>query len=239
MIQTKKCIKCGATKELNDKNFVQKGGGRYRTECRLCKNAYNRARHFAKYGNRRIARAELREADPKICSRCGNEKPLDEFNWQDKKKTCHKSYCKVCQSDHAKNYYAGEGKDVQGAYKEKNKEKYDELSVKFRKEYKKNGKREKYNRKHILKQYNLTQEDYERLLEGQNGQCAICGKKKPGGNRKHFSVDHCHKTGKVRGLLCYSCNISLGLMGDNPETVQSAYDYLTKHLTQPKVTKSK
>lgn len=65
-------------------------------------------------------------------------------------------------------------------------------------------------RKHWLrKAYGLTPEQYDDMLRAQGGVCAIC-KKPPKGNRLH--VDHCHETGRIRGLLCVSCNSKLEWM---------------------------
>ena len=76
--------------------------------------------------------------------------------------------------------------------------------------------------------YGITQEDYERLLKSQKGRCAICGTE-DGASAKGsstFSIDHCHDTGKVRGLLCNTCNRGLGLFKDNPSFLESAIQYL-------------
>jgi hypothetical protein len=70
---------------------------------------------------------------------------------------------------------------------------------------------------HLLKRYGLTPEAYDSLLESQGGGCAICGSTiaDSRGNRPH--VDHCHDTGKVRGILCGRCNMGLGHFGDDIE----------------------
>jgi len=62
------------------------------------------------------------------------------------------------------------------------------------------------------KKYGITVADYDRMFLEQGGKCKICGVDKPGKNTrtKYFHVDHCHKTGRVRGLLCISCNVLLG-----------------------------
>jgi hypothetical protein len=83
--------------------------------------------------------------------------------------------------------------------------------------------------------FKLSKEEYKKLLEYQNNVCAIC--KNPeyiiNGriNRvpKRLSIDHCHKTGKIRGLLCHRCNVSLGSMNDSVETLQAAIDYLNNN----------
>lgn len=68
-------------------------------------------------------------------------------------------------------------------------------------------------------------EEYERLLEEQNGKCAICGLEP--GERRHC-VDHCHVTGVIRGVICNACNMGLGYFRDNPEFLEAAAVYLRK-----------
>lgn len=67
------------------------------------------------------------------------------------------------------------------------------------------------------------------MLEGQNHVCAICSRPETRGKTKYLSVDHCHTTGKVRGLLCAKCNTVLGYMNDNPDYLTKAMEYLKKH----------
>ena len=70
--------------------------------------------------------------------------------------------------------------------------------------------------------FGITLEDFNRKKKFQRGRCAICTKK-PKGN---LCVDHSHKTGKVRGLLCHQCNHALGLLYENKESIQRAARYL-------------
>ncbi len=79
-------------------------------------------------------------------------------------------------------------------------------------------------RKHILKGYGLTPEQYHALAEAQDHRCAICGTTEPGG--RSWTVDHDHQTGKVRGLLCRKCNTGLGLLGDNVKRIEAVMRYL-------------
>jgi Recombination endonuclease VII len=65
--------------------------------------------------------------------------------------------------------------------------------------------------KKLRSSYGLTVEQYQEMVRQQNGVCAICGRPPKGGKKtKRLSVDHCHKTGRIRGLLCTRCNIALG-----------------------------
>jgi hypothetical protein len=75
--------------------------------------------------------------------------------------------------------------------------------------------------------YALTIEGYNILFVVQNGCCAICGDHQNNMKRK-LSVDHNHITGEVRGLLCHKCNVAIGLMKDNVDTLANAIKYLLK-----------
>lgn len=73
------------------------------------------------------------------------------------------------------------------------------------------------------KDFGITIEDYDKMFKKQKGLCAICGLPE---NKIRLSVDHCHDTGEVRGLLCGSCNRGLGLFRDNCELLKKAINYL-------------
>ena len=75
------------------------------------------------------------------------------------------------------------------------------------------------------REYGVSREDYDSMLLEQNNKCAIC-KDTIG---YEAAVDHDHKTGKVRGLLCGKCNSGIGLLKDNPEILRSAAKYLDQH----------
>ena len=66
---------------------------------------------------------------------------------------------------------------------------------------------------------------YEKLFESQNGKCAICGKES---GKKHFSIDHNHVSGVVRGLLCTACNLGLSYFNEDISVLKSAISYLKK-----------
>lgn len=79
--------------------------------------------------------------------------------------------------------------------------------------------------------YGITPEDYDQMLKKQRGKCAICGLPDPGQKGKKFlCIDHDHKTGKVRGLLCHRCNRGLGLLFDSIKAVEKAVKYLKGEL---------
>lgn len=89
--------------------------------------------------------------------------------------------------------------------------------------------RDKYRKEHLMSRYGLTLEQYDSMFDVQKGTCAICGLPEKAllyGLVKRLAVDHCHKTGKVRGLLCNSCNALLAKIGDSKEWLINAGKYL-------------
>lgn len=80
--------------------------------------------------------------------------------------------------------------------------------------------------KMVSRVYGLLPGEYERLYRIQGGKCAILHCPARGTGRKRLAVDHCHTTGRVRGLLCSTHNRLLGAMGDNPTVFRSMAEYL-------------
>jgi len=78
----------------------------------------------------------------------------------------------------------------------------------------------------VLKRYGLTPPDYAAMLKQQSGRCAIC--EEPERANRRLSVDHCHANGQVRGLLCRDCNVGIGALGDDPDVLRRAAEYLEK-----------
>lgn len=86
--------------------------------------------------------------------------------------------------------------------------------------------REKFRKKHLWDRYKMTLSDFKKLFNKQDKKCAICLKKL---KRNKTHVDHDHATGKVRGILCKSCNFGLGYFLDNTNILHSAMEYLEKY----------
>ena len=82
-------------------------------------------------------------------------------------------------------------------------------------------------RHHLKKFYGVTPDDYERMLEMQNGRCAICRSPADTSFHKRLCIDHNHETGAVRGLLCSKCNSAIGLLNDSPELMYKAAEYVS------------
>lgn len=139
------------------------------------------------------------------CSCCGIEKELTTYFYKQAESRRHRAggyltQCKSCVLEKNRVRHATP----------KNKQKIWENKLQYR--------------------YGITKADYDYLFEKQNGCCAICGTNNPSSKskkHKYFSVDHCHQTGKVRGLLCATCNSAIGLLGDCPETIAKASLYLS------------
>ena len=82
-----------------------------------------------------------------------------------------------------------------------------------------------------LKRFKITPEDFDRMISAQDYKCAICRLPERAmvyGVPKRLAIDHCHKTGRVRGLLCQACNRGIGYLGDSKDLLQAALKYLSK-----------
>lgn len=93
-------------------------------------------------------------------------------------------------------------------------------------------------KRNTFERHGITQEQFDEMHRNQGGRCAICGTDNPFGphdryqqrrKRRVFSIDHCHATGKVRGLLCARCNLAIGNFGDDTERMRAAIAYLERH----------
>ena len=112
---------------------------------------------------------------------------------------------------------------AQAFWKKNNPKKIKETEERYRKSHPEQIK--KRHRKYILKKkYGITIEEYNKMLEKQAGVCAICHEEKD----ETLAVDHDHKTGKIRGLLCFHCNHVVGFAKDNIEILNNVIEYLTE-----------
>lgn len=111
-------------------------------------------------------------------------------------------------------------RELQKAYVDRNR---DRLKDYYRQWYLANkGRAQVTARRLKLAKYGLTLETFQDLVATQNGTCAICAEP-----MKLPAVDHCHRTGRVRGLLCRKCNSGIGMFMDDPSLLQRAINYLT------------
>lgn len=84
----------------------------------------------------------------------------------------------------------------------------------------KDRRREEDRRRLLLSRYGMTPDDFEVMVAAQDGRCALCLR------ATTLHVDHCHETGRIRGLLCLSCNTALGRWGDNADGLRRVFSYL-------------
>ena len=96
--------------------------------------------------------------------------------------------------------------------------------------------KEKRRHQQLSRLFNITIEDYNLMLLKQNNVCFICEKpqskfQKGSNKTRALAVDHNHSTGKVRSLLCTSCNTAIGLLQENIPIIQKVIDYLRHHET--------
>lgn len=86
-----------------------------------------------------------------------------------------------------------------------------------------------YDNAYYMRTYGITKGGFDSMWHEQSGKCALCGGSgflMRGHHRKRLVVDHCHRTNKVRALLCHNCNRALGLFRDNPHVLRKAAAYI-------------
>lgn len=159
----------------------------------------------------------------RICSKCQIQKTEMDFHKDSFGPNGLSSQCKVCRLEtyHSKKLI----------YKEQRKKFRQENLEHCRKQglnwYKSNKLTQKNSR--LKRMYGITLEQHDQMLKDQDYKCAICKTDKPDGTGNQFNVDHCHTTGKVRGLLCWSCNSFIGYSKENIPSLESAISYLKLH----------
>jgi len=164
----------------------------------------------------------------KVCLKCGKNKNVKDF-YKDKSRAdglCN--ICIECRKEYVEKNKEKFNKQHQ-EYCRKNyivlKKKHDNYMKKYKNKFKRI--RREYN---LKRSFNMTLAEFDFLLKKQNNKCAICGKLESAnsniGKIRPLSVDHDHKTGKVRGLLCNKCNQAIGLFSDDINMLFNAIKYL-------------
>jgi hypothetical protein len=146
----------------------------------------------------------------KTCSKCKIEKCRSEFSKSRFYADGYRGQCKKCRASYTVEYRARDGY-------------VPPPSSRFRSPRAKEKQAAAFRARKIKKKYGITIQEYDAMLEKQGGGCALCGKKKM---RYRLAIDHCHSTGKVRGILCFRCNWALGILGDTPAGVSKALSYI-------------
>lgn len=133
----------------------------------------------------------------KICSKCEIEKDFEEFHLNPQTSDGRDHRCKVCKSVYFRSRYSKNAKSYSLAQFERS----------------------------LIQKFGITYTEYQAILKDQGEVCLICGRS-PSEATRRFAVDHCHKTGKIRGILCSDCNIGLGHFHDDPKVLEAAKAYL-------------
>lgn len=150
----------------------------------------------------------------KTCTKCKVTRPREEFRKQPQNKDGLQSHCKFCQNAAKENWRKRNIERVnahaKGLY----------LSNPIRAK----GRQVQKFFKGLSWQESF--DKYQSMLKEQNNACEICKTKD---HMRALHIDHCHKSGKVRGLLCHNCNLTLGRMNESVELFQAVISYLNKH----------
>ncbi len=141
----------------------------------------------------------------KQCKTCKEIKPLESFGITRQNKDGRSGHCKICINAYSR-------------LKWKNSTKKRKRSPEERK---------RLREQHVLRQFGLDIDEYNRIFTKQKGRCAICGIHQLELKRT-LSVDHCHATNVVRGLLCIKCNAAIGFLKDDVKILKNAILYLNK-----------
>lgn len=144
------------------------------------------------------------------CTKCKEFKCVSEFYKEPRTKIGLQSRCKICQQT------------AYNDYRKKNPDVYRKASLKHWHNLSDKKKHSKW-----IQRYGITADQYTNMFEFQNGKCKICNQECSTG--RVLAVDHCHKTGKVRGLLCTKCNTALGMLNDNIKYFETAIEYLKSY----------
>jgi hypothetical protein len=141
------------------------------------------------------------------CPKCGVLKPASEFHKNKNTKTGLQVYCIPCYRKINRDWYERKGQEKKHKYRE-------------------------YSAKRRIELYGISVEEFAELHQKQNGRCAICQQEETAlhlGKKKRLAIDHDHKTGKVRALLCADCNRAIGMMGDDPARLRAAAEYILRY----------
>lgn len=203
----KTCCKCGQEKCVSEFYKHKSAHDGLQTSCKACQGLYQK---------QRTPPARV-TPDSKTCLRCKEEKPSSEFYKDLRCKDGLQPLCKVCNGAAA------------NASHDRNRE---EINRRARLRDASHPERKKAkNKLRRWSRYKITETDYLRMVERQGGVCAICGE--PPTSGKTLCIDHDHKTGRLRKLLCDPCNMALGLFTDSIFKLNSAINYLIAHTPQP------
>ena len=213
------CKKCGELKPVSCFGKWGRGDGALRSRCKVCKAAYQRE-YLEKVALGLVKLPAPKES--RTCRKCGVHKPADCFGKRGVNNPALRSKCRECAGAYRRERYVEDPERYCVAARKWCRDNAAKHAATKAAWVRKNlDKHATYSRKVL---YGMTKTEFDVLLASQKGVCAICGG--PPVGRRNLSVDHCHETGKIRGLLCGPCNTGIGQLKDDPEIVQKALLYL-------------
>jgi len=176
----------------------------------------------------------------KSCHKCGEVKFLHEFRKASRGQESHEKKCMQCTKPEPKEKKClgcGEVFPVDVFRRKNNTRHLKSRCLPCTQKQKKSVLTSEQRKKHTLKNsYGITLNHYNDMLERQSGRCLICDckfdmsyKPKGGSGAKSPCVDHCHTTGKIRGLLCSNCNKGIGCLKENISILSRAIQYIANH----------
>ena len=162
----------------------------------------------------------------KQCNVCGEIKPVTEFYAMIGMRDGFRNDCKACNLAAKARRYAANPEAAKERVRTWQRDNPERLQQ-YRKAYRSRPEVKARDRSaHLRRTFGITQDEYETRLAGQGGGCAVCRRApKPG---KSLHVDHDHRSGDVRGLLCFSCNAALGHLADDAERIRALLTYLDR-----------
>jgi hypothetical protein len=214
-MDTKICSRCKVEKPINDFPLHKSLKSGRNSWCKACKNIASSNLNYP-----------METTGHKICNRCKQDLDITEFHKDRREKDGRRSYCKHCNRAYKKNTFeamliGNKQCSVCGEIKPiiefpKNRYSKDGRGAGCKHCDYLRGKNSRYN-----KQYGISLDEYSVWYRKQGGKCSICERV-----QNILVVDHHHKTGKVRGLLCSNCNTGIGLLQDDSNIMQKATNYI-------------
>lgn len=215
----KTCTKCGQEKKLDEfppNKRMRSGRGSW---CRECVRRKSRESQRRKHGYK----PRQPPGPTKRCPKC--EQTFDRSEFQGR------GWCRSCNAARVAEYTEANREHVNALRREARLRDPEKYRVRDRDRHK----RDKTKRQDasLRRRFGIGLDDYERMLAEQNGGCAICGAAhttidKRTGQPQRLHIDHCHRTGQVRGLLCSNCNIGIGYFADDPDRLKKAAEYVSR-----------
>lgn len=189
---------------------VEKPAGEFRGPRNTCRPCERAEKNAARSGlDRKPVVGVL-----KICSKCGEEKPCEEFSTDRRASDGRFGWCAACTRTKA-SLRRRESPELQRAATRKYRDKLMPQDVK-----------DAYQEWYVWRNFGITAEEYN-MRRSAVTHCGICNTTEPG--KRGWVLDHCHSSGDIREFLCSNCNTGIGLFKDDPDRLLAAAMYLLRH----------